>query len=103
MHPQTLRKYERAGLVMPSRSAGMLRLYSEEDVRRLRMVKRWVDELGLNLAGAGLTIEMVGKLNQVRQALAGSATPQLLQHLRTELDGLLARLERAEAGEVNQP
>jgi MerR family transcriptional regulator/heat shock protein HspR len=51
MHPQTLRKYERVGLVRPSRTIGMLRLYSEEDIIKLRMIKRLVDELRLNLAG----------------------------------------------------
>ena len=55
MHPQTLRKYERVGLVRPSRTIGMLRLYSEEDIIKLRMIKRLVDELRLNLAG----VEMV--------------------------------------------
>jgi hypothetical protein len=48
MHPQTLRKYERVGLVRPSRTVGMLRLYSEEDIAKLRMIKDLVDELRLN-------------------------------------------------------
>ena len=47
MHPQTLRKYERSGLVRPSRTVGMLRLYSEEDIVRLRLIKHLVGDLGL--------------------------------------------------------
>ena len=51
MHPQTLRKYERAGFVVPLRM-GTLRTYSDEDVARLRLIKHFVDGLGLNLAGS---------------------------------------------------
>ena len=51
MHPQTLRKYERAGFIEPPR-LGTLRLYSDEDIARLRLIKHLVDELGLNLAAS---------------------------------------------------
>src|ERR687892_2463853 len=51
MHPQTLRKYERLGLVQPSRTMGSMRLYSREELERLRLIKYLVDELGINLAG----------------------------------------------------
>ena len=54
MHPQTLRKYERVGLVMPSRTVGMLRLYSEEDIVRLRLIKHLIGDLGLKLSGVEL-------------------------------------------------
>ena len=58
MHPQTLRKYERVGLVRPSRTVGMLRLYSEEDIARLRLIKHLVSDLGLNLAGVQLALQL---------------------------------------------
>ena len=51
MHPQTLRKYERLGLVRPNRTVGSMRLYSSEQIDRLRLIKYMVDELGINLAG----------------------------------------------------
>ena len=51
MHPQTLRKYERLGLIQPSRTIGSMRLYSREELERLRLIKHLVDELGINLAG----------------------------------------------------
>ena len=51
MHPQTLRKYERLGLVQPSRTIGSMRVYSREELGRLRLIKHLVDELGINLAG----------------------------------------------------
>src|SRR4249919_2569875 len=51
MHPQTLRKYERLGLVQPSRTVGSMRLYSRDELERLRIIKRLVDDAGINLAG----------------------------------------------------
>ncbi|MDA1256313.1 MAG: MerR family transcriptional regulator [Chloroflexi bacterium] len=65
MHPQTLRKYERVGLVQPSRTGGQLRLYSEDDLLRLRVIRRLVDELGLNLAGVRLVLDLVGPLRRL--------------------------------------
>ena len=50
MHPQTLRKYERLGLVRPARTVGSMRLYSRGEIERLRFIKRLVDESGVNLA-----------------------------------------------------
>jgi MerR family transcriptional regulator/heat shock protein HspR len=70
MHPQTLRKYEREGLVEPSRTAGNLRLYSDEDLDRLRQVKYLVGERGLNLAGVQLALELTRALRAVRARLA---------------------------------
>lgn len=51
MHPQTLRKYERLGLVQPARTIGSMRLYSEEAIERLRLIKYLVEDAGVNLAG----------------------------------------------------
>ena len=69
MHPQTLRKYERAGFVSPSRTIGMLRLYSVEDIVRLRLIKHMVEDLGLNLAGVNLTLSLVDGLLTMRRHL----------------------------------
>ena len=66
MHPQTLRKYERIGLVSPFRTGGMLRLYSEEDIARLRLIKHLVGDLGLNLAGVELALGMFNRLLWLR-------------------------------------
>ena len=51
MHPQTLRKYERLGLVRPARTIGSMRLYSAEEIARLRLIKELVEDAGVNLAG----------------------------------------------------
>ena len=69
MHPQTLRKYERLGLVRPSRTIGMLRLYSEEDIEKLRLIKYLEDNLGLNLAGVEFTLNLLNHLLEMQHRL----------------------------------
>jgi MerR family transcriptional regulator/heat shock protein HspR len=66
MHPQTLRKYEREGLIAPSRTHGNLRLYSDQDIERLRQVKYLVETRGLNLAGVQLALELTGQLRSLK-------------------------------------
>src|SRR3954468_24444601 len=66
MHPQTLRKYEREGLIAPSRTQGNLRLYSDRDIEQLRQVKYLVEDRGLNLAGVQLALELTRRLRVLR-------------------------------------
>jgi MerR family transcriptional regulator, heat shock protein HspR len=68
MHPQTLRKYERAGLLEPSRCK-KLRMYSDEDIARLRVIKHLVDDLGLNLAGVKVALAIHDTVLDVRNQL----------------------------------
>lgn len=92
MHPQTLRKYERIGLVSPSRTEGMLRLYSEEDIVRLRLIKHLVDELGLNLAGVELALKLFNRLLTMRaqaQELEGDELKSFLDSSISQMLGLL--------------
>ena len=65
MHPQTLRKYERAGLLRPARQAGNQRRYSRADIRRLHRIQFFVDERGLNIAGLALVLAMIDRLEAV--------------------------------------
>ena len=74
MHPQTLRKYERAGFVVPLRM-GPLRTYSDEDVARLRLIKHFVDDMGLNLSGVQLALKMTSELLALRQETAARGGP----------------------------
>jgi MerR family transcriptional regulator/heat shock protein HspR len=67
MHPQTLRKYERLGLVQPSRKLGSVRVYSREEIERLRLIKHLVDELGINLAGVQRLLSVAEVLQRLRQ------------------------------------
>lgn len=84
LHPQTLRKYEREGFVSPSRTAGNLRLYSSEDLERLRQVKYLVEERGVNLAGVQLAMDLTARLKRVRQQ-----TAQLSRRNEGRLDSLV--------------
>jgi MerR family transcriptional regulator/heat shock protein HspR len=65
MHPQTLRKYERAGLLTPSRQQGNQRLYSAADVRRLQRIRYLVEVRGVNIAGLELALAMSDRLDAV--------------------------------------
>ena len=65
LHAQTLRYYERVGLVMPSRSGGRQRLYSMADVERLRRIKTFTDEMGVNLAGAEIALKLVERIREL--------------------------------------
>ncbi len=73
VHPQTLRKYERVGLVVPNRSMGMLRLYSAEDIVRLRLIKYMVDDLRMNLAGVEFALNFLNKVMGLRQMIRDMA------------------------------
>ena len=69
MHPQTLRKYERVGLLRPSRTSGSLRLYSEEDMARLRMIRTLIERFDLNLAGVRLVMSIAKRINEILDGL----------------------------------
>jgi MerR family transcriptional regulator/heat shock protein HspR len=69
VHPQTLRYYERAGLLRPSRSKGNIRLYSPADVEQARQIKRLIEDLGVNLAGVEVILRLMDRLRQVEQEL----------------------------------
>jgi len=66
MHPQTLRKYERLGLIHPSRTIGSIRLYSRQEIERLRLIKHLVDELGINLAGVQRLLSIAEVVERIR-------------------------------------
>ena len=66
MHPQTLRKYERLGLVRPTRTIGSMRLYSRAELERLKLIKRLVDGAGINLAGVQRLLSIAKVLQRVR-------------------------------------
>jgi MerR family transcriptional regulator/heat shock protein HspR len=75
MHPQTLRYYERAGLVKPKRSRGSIRLYSERDIERLKKIARLIDDLGVNLAGVEVIIHLTEKLELMQNLLEQNQIP----------------------------
>jgi len=69
LHPQTLRLYERVGLIVPARSPGNVRLYSELDVERLHKICRLTDELGVNLAAVEVIMRLTDTIEQLQREL----------------------------------
>ncbi len=95
MHPQTLRKYERLGLVRPHRTVGAMRVYTADEMARLRFIKMLVDELGINLAGVQRLLSVVDVAQRIRPLVAeGRQRTQtdLARRLSTELDELFRTL-----------
>ena len=69
MHPQTLRLYERKGLIEPSRSSGKTRLYSQRNIEQLREIRRLTQELGVNLAGVEEIIRLRQRLDELQRSM----------------------------------
>ena len=88
MHPQTLRIYEARGLITPKRSAGKTRLYSQEDVERLRRIQELTSELGMNLAGVEKVFELEEELERMRGRMSRlqAKTEELEQEMADELE-----------------
>jgi MerR family transcriptional regulator, heat shock protein HspR len=93
MHPQTLRKYERLGLVRPTRTVGSMRLYSHEELERLKLIKRLVDDAGVNLAGVRRLLSVADAVHRIRPLLDDEGLPaREARRLAHEFDDLLRML-----------
>lgn len=88
MHPQTLRMYEARGLIQPKRSPKNTRLYSHEDVERLRRIQEMTAEQGLNLAGVETVLELENRLEEMRTQLRTmrERTAELEQRMSDEIE-----------------
>jgi MerR family transcriptional regulator/heat shock protein HspR len=69
VHPQTLRQYERLGLVVPSRAGAKNRLYSDDDIQRVRRIQRLTQDMGVNLAGVELILRLLDDMEEMRRDL----------------------------------
>ncbi len=67
LHAQTLRYYERVGLIWPSRTMGRQRLYSPADIERLRRIKTFTDDMGVNLAGAEVALKLMARIDELER------------------------------------
>ncbi len=93
MHPQTLRKYERLGLIQPVRTVGMLRLYSQDDLRKVMLIRHLMDNLGLNLAGVEFALKLVNNLSVFSRRLARATGDEaLVANIREEIAQLCSSL-----------
>jgi len=94
IHPQTLRLYEREGLLKPSRSEGNTRLYTDDDLQRLEVILKLTRDLGVNLAGVEIVLNMREKMSEMQ-----SQIEQFVSSLNTEITSHRAR--PAPAREIN--
>ncbi|HVE92865.1 MAG TPA: helix-turn-helix transcriptional regulator [Actinomycetota bacterium] len=97
VHPQTLRVYERKGLLRPTRTTGNTRRYSASDIRRLQRIQELTQDLGVNLAGARMILDLEEQLDRVRRELERSASR--LQKSEARLADEVRRMAR-EAGAI---
>jgi MerR family transcriptional regulator/heat shock protein HspR len=91
IHPQTLRLYEREGLLAPSRSDGNTRLYTDEDLERLEFILNLARDLGVNIAGIGIILQMRERMEEMNRQMQG-----FVDYVRTEM---LSRMQQTQ----NQP
>jgi len=94
MHPQTLRKYERLGLVQPTRTIGSMRVYSRDELERLKIIKRLVDDGGINLAGVQRLLSIADIVERIRplmrdESLSARDARRRLAHELDELSRML--------------
>jgi MerR family transcriptional regulator/heat shock protein HspR len=95
IHPQTLRLYEREGLLKPSRTDGNTRLYSEDDLKQLEVILNLTRELGVNLAGVEIVLNMRRKMEQVQSEVSGFVAWVRQELARAAQDGWQERLQQA--------
>jgi MerR family transcriptional regulator/heat shock protein HspR len=86
MHPQTLRKYERLGLVRPTRTIGSMRVYSRDELQRLRLIKHLVEEAGINLAGVQRLLSIAEAVQRIRPLVQDESRPDARRRLAQEIE-----------------
>ena len=89
IHPQTLRLYEREGLLRPSRSEGNTRLYTDEDLERLEFILNLARDLGMNIAGIAIVLQMRERMEEMNRQMQG-----FVEYVRTEM---LTRMQQAQS------
>lgn len=103
VHQQTLRHYERLGLIEPERGKGEIRYFSPGDIERIQQIRRLVDELGVNLAGVEVILNMREQMERIRRDLDQSITRMQAEHEAEvrRLKEVILRMQGlpAEAGE----
>jgi len=87
IHPQTLRQYERIGLIQPSRIGAKNRLYSEADIERVKRIQRLTQEVGVNLAGVEIILRLLEDMDSIRTDLE-----QQLEDYRLEVEERINRI-----------
>jgi MerR family transcriptional regulator/heat shock protein HspR len=95
IHPQTLRLYEREGLLLPSRSDGNTRLYTDEDLERLEFILNLARDLGVNIAGIAIVLQMRERMEEMNRQMQG-----FVDYVRTEMLSRMQQQQQPGAGLV---
>ena len=98
IHPQTLRLYEREGLLLPSRSEGNTRLYTDEDLERLEFILNLARDLGVNIAGIAIVLQMRERMEEMNRQMQG-----FVDYVRTEMLTRMQQQQQPGAGLVPIP
>ena len=89
LHPQTLRMYERLGLVRPARISSKNRMYSEADIERLRRIQRLTQDMGVNLAGVEVILDLLEKIQRMQEQIDVE-----MERMRREMEERIAAMEK---------
>ena len=95
LHPQTLRLYEREGLLKPSRTDGNTRLYTDEDLERLEFILNLARDLGVNIAGIAIVLQMRERMEEMNRQMQS-----FVEYVRTEMLTRMKQQQAPEAGLV---
>jgi len=98
IHPQTLRLYEREGLLLPSRSEGNTRLYTDEDLERLEFILNLARDLGVNIAGIAIVLQMRERMEEMNRQMQG-----FVDYVRTEMLARMQQQQQPSAGLMPMP
>jgi len=93
IHPQTLRLYEREGLLKPSRTEGNTRLYTDEDLERLEFILNLARDLGVNIAGIAIILQMRERMEEMNRQMQS-----FVEYVRTEM---LSRFQASASGSAS--
>ena len=89
MHPQTLRKYERLGLVRPTRTVGSMRVYTSDELERLRLIKHLVEDAGVNLAGVQRLLSIAEAVQRLRPLIRENTRSDTRRRMAQEIERIV--------------
>ncbi len=89
LHPQTLRLYERLGLVRPARAGSKNRMYSETDIERLRQIQRLTQDMGVNLAGVEIILDLLEKMQKMQEHMEAE-----IERMQREMEELVRQMRK---------
>jgi MerR family transcriptional regulator/heat shock protein HspR len=89
VHPQTLRMYERLGLIRPARAGRKNRMYSDSDIDRLRQIQRLTQDMGVNLAGVEVILDLLDRIQRMQEQMDLE-----MERMRREMEERIAQLEK---------